>query len=405
MPRALTGAFRDAARQFPVMLVTGPRQVGKTRLLEELREKGRTYVTLDDMNLRALARNDPALFLQHFPMPVLIDEVQYAPEIFPAIKLAVDRNRRPGSVWLTGSQSFPLMQSVSESLAGRVGILNLLGFSAREGDRRMPGMPPFLPGARQMATRGKSAAGCDEKSVYERIWLGGFPALVTGDVRDRDLFYSSYIQTYLQRDVRDLLKVGDLDAFMRFLKACAGRTGQLLNCSDLARDCGISVGTVRNWLSVLRASHQVFLLPAWHSNLSKRLYTMPKLYFLDTGLCAYLAEWSTPSTLAAGAMSGSILETYVVGEIIKSWWNCGREPSLYHYRDKDGREIDLLIAHDGCLHPVEIKKAATIHSSDVSAFGLIERRGGKAGAGVLVSLCPDSIPLTATVENCPIGWL
>jgi predicted AAA+ superfamily ATPase len=404
-PRTLETAWREASEQFPVLLLTGPRQVGKTSLLEHLSGKTRTYVTLDDMNLRALAKSDPLLFLQQFPPPVLIDEVQYAPELFPAIKQTVDRNPLPGGVWLTGSQSFPLMKGVSESLAGRVAILNLLGFSAREADRRPIDVGPFLPGGDAVTERKASPAPTALAPVYERIWRGSYPALLTGRVRDRDLFYRSYVQTYLQRDVRDLLKVGDLDLFMRFLKATAARTGQLLNFSDLARDCGISVNTARNWMAVLQASHQVFLLPAWHSNLSKRLYTTPKLHFLDTGLCAYLTEWSSPATLGAGAMAGAMLESYVAAEILKSWWHRGKDPTLYHYRDKDGREIDLLIAHDGCLYPVEIKKAVTVRAGDVTAFGLLERRGAKLGTGAVLSLGSEGFPLDRTIDNIPIGWL
>jgi predicted AAA+ superfamily ATPase len=388
-----------------VVLITGPRQVGKTSLLEHLREPDRVMVTLDDMNARALAKSDPPLFLQRFPPPVLIDEVQYAPELFPAIKLEVDRNPVPGGVWLTGSQSFPLMQNVTESLAGRVAILNLLGFSAREADRRPADLEPFLPGGDAVAGRGLSASPTTLKAVYERIWRGSFPALVSGRVRDRDLFYRSYVQTYLQRDVRDLLKVGDLDLFMRFLKAVAARTGQLLNYSDLARDCAVSVNTTRKWMAVLQASHQVILVPAWHSNLSKRLYTTPKLHLLDTGLCAYLTEWSSPATLSAGAMAGGILESYVVGEILKSWWHRGKDPTLYHYRDKDGREIDLLIAHDGRLHPIEVKRAATVRAEDAAAFRLLAHRGALTGSGAVLSLSAESLPLNRDVDNIPVGWL
>lgn len=403
--RTLEIACHKAAEQFPVLLITGPRQVGKTSLLEHIRETNRTYVTLDDMNLRGLAKRDPALFLQRFPHPVLIDEVQYAPELFPAIKLAVDRDPTPGRIWLTGSQSFPLMKGVSESLAGRVAILNLLGFSAREADGRSADLPPFLPTPSTLKKRAASPSPPDMASVYERIWRGSFPALVTGRVKDRDLFFRSYVQTYLQRDVRDLLKVGDLDAFMRFLKAVAGRTGQLLNYSDLARDCNVSVNTARNWMAVLQASHQVMLIPAWHSNLSKRLYTTPKLHFLDTGLCAYLTEWSSPAILAAGAMSGAILESYALGEILKSWWHAGKDPALYHYRDKDSREIDALIAHDGLLYPIEIKKAGTIGPADASAFQLLELRGAKPGPGAVLSLVSESIPLDRNSVSFPIAWL
>ncbi len=403
-PRVLQAACLEATEQFPVLLLTGPRQVGKTCLLEHLRDAERRYVTLDDMNLRALARSDPPLFLQQFPPPVLIDEVQYAPELFPAIKMKADRDSVPGAFWLTGSQSFSLMKGVSESLAGRVAILNLLGFSAREADRR-PAVPPFLPEGAAVVDRQGSAATTSLADIYARIWMGSFPALLTGRVYDRDLFYRSYVQTYLQRDVRDLLKVGDLNLFMQFLKATAARTGQLLNYTDLARDCGISVNTARNWMTVLQASHQVLLLPAWHTNLSKRLYTTPKLHFLDTGLCAYLTEWSSPETLAAGAMSGAILESYVVGEVLKSWWHQGKDPTLYHYRDKDGREVDLLIACDGKHYPVEIKRAATVKSEDARAFDLLSKRGAAAGAGAVISLCPEGHAITRTTMNIPIGWL
>jgi predicted AAA+ superfamily ATPase len=357
------------------------------------------------MNLRILAKNDPPLFLQRFPPPILIDEVQYAPELFPAIKLLADRHPLPGGIWLTGSQSFPLMKGISESLSGRVAILNLMGFSAREADRRAIAVAPFIPKGEALGERGGSATPTDLRSVYERIWRGSFPALVTGQVHDRDLFYRSYVQTYLQRDVRDLLKVSDLDLFMRFLKATAARTGQLLNYTDLARDCAVSVNTIRNWMAVLQASHQIFLLPAWHTNLSKRLYTTPKLHFLDTGLCAYLTEWTSPTTLEAGAMSGAILESYVVSEILKSWWHQGKEPALYHYRDKDGREIDLLIASDGMLHPVEVKKAASVGTLDAKAFGLLKQRGGHPGHGAVLSLCADSFPVNPSTLQVPIGWL
>jgi len=402
--RTLEEPFCEASGQFPVVLITGPRQVGKTSMLEFLREEERRYVTLDDMNVRSLARNDPALFLQRFPPPVLIDEVQYAPELFPAIKQMADQDGVAGAFWLTGSQSFLLMRGVSESLAGRVAILNLLGFSAREAEKRAD-VAPFCGRNDRMAARGSSSVETTLAAVYQRIWRGSFPALLTGRVHDRDLFYRSYVQTYLQRDVRDLLKVGDLDVFMRFLKAVAARTGQLLNYTDLARDCSISVNTARNWMSVLQASHQVLLLPPWHTNLSKRLYKTPKLHFLDTGLCAYLTEWSSPETLSAGAMSGAILETYVVSEVLKSWWHRGKEPAMYHYRDKDRKEIDLLLAHDGYLYPIEVKKAATVRPRDASAFALLEHHGAKIDKGFVVSLTEEHIPLTRTIENLPIGWL
>jgi len=388
--RTLEERLTEASSQFPVLLLTGPRQVGKTTLLTHLAEANRRIVTLDDPILRGLANDDPALFLQRFTPPLLIDEVQYAPGLLSHIKMAVDQSKQPGAFWLTGSQQFHLMQGVSETLAGRVAIINLLGFSRREAEGQGIDRPPFLPG--RDAPPESTSAGIQE--VFERIWLGSFPALVTGQVSDRDLFYSSYVQTYLQRDVRDLAQVGNQQAFVRFLRACAARTGQLLNLSNLARDVDVSVPTARNWLSILEASFQVFLLRPYYNNVTKRLVKTPKLYFLDTGLCAYLTEWSSPETLAAGAMSGAIFETHVVVEILKSWWHQMRSPRLYFYRDRDGREVDLLFAQDGTLFPIEIKLGASPKSSWVRAFRAIDRFPEKRGEGAVVSLVKQSVPLS-----------
>jgi len=403
--RAAADCWRQAADQFPVLLLTGPRQVGKTTLLRHLSTDNRRYVTLDDLAARELARRDPALFLQKFRPPVLIDEIQYAPEVLAAIKLEVDRDHRPGAFWLTGSQQFAVMKGVAETLAGRVAILSLLGFTQREADRRPAALPPFLPDDAALAARSPTAASMTLHDVYERIWRGSMPALVTGQIRDRDLFYRSYVQTYLERDVRDLTQVGDLNAFARFLRAVAARTAQMLNYTDLARDCAISVNTARKWMSVLEGSFQVAILPAYHTNLSKRLYSTPKLHFLDTGLCAYLTEWSSPETLEAGAMSGAIFETFVFAEILKSWHNQGRHPAFHYYRDKDGREIDLLISHDGRLWPVEIKKAAMVREADTAAFRTLSGRGTRTGHGAVVCLSAERMPLNRDVDVIPVGWV
>jgi len=404
--RGLEDYWREASAQFPVLLLTGPRQVGKTTLLRHLSDADRRYVTLDDLAARDLARRDPVLFLQKYRSPVLIDEIQYAPEVFAAIKLEADRQHRPGAFWLTGSQQFAVMKGVTETLAGRVAILTLLGFTQREADGRPAALPPFLPDDAALTARAAPRpAAMTLHDAYERIWRGSMPALVTGQVRDRDLFYRSYVQTYLERDVRDLTQVGDLNAFGRFLRAAAARTAQMLNYSDLARDCAVSVNTARKWMSVLEGSFQVAILPAYHTNLSKRLYSTPKLHFLDTGLCAYLTEWSSPETLEAGAMSGALFETFVFGEIVKSWHNQGRRPAFHYYRDKDGREIDLLISHDGRLWPVEIKKAATVREADTAAFRTLSGRGSKTGHGAVVCLSAERMPLNREVEVIPVGWV
>lgn len=403
LKRTLEAFFKTASTQFPVMLVTGPRQIGKTTFLRHLAGKNRAYVTLDDPMLCSLAKEDPALFLQRFPPPVLIDEIQYAPGILPYIKMAVDKERTAGQFWLTGSQQFHLMKGVAESLAGRVGIVNLLGFSQRELNGH-PKTAPFLPDEKHLRTR-EPAPALLLPELFKKIWLGGFPALYRSGEPDRDLFYSSYVQTYLQRDVRDLANVGNEGAFLRFLRACAARTGQLLNIHGLCQDADISQPTGKRWLSILTASGIVHLIEPWHSNINKRLIKSPKLYFLDTGLAAYLTEWSSPETLEAGAMSGAFLETWVVTEILKSYWHNGKRAPLYYYRDKDTKEIDLLIHQNGTLYPVEIKKSAAPGKDAVRHFKVLEALKESIGSGGVVCLAEQRVPLSSTVQTIPVGLL
>lgn len=404
-PRTLEVHLQQASTQFPVLLLTGARQVGKTTLLRQLCTGDRDYISLDDPLLLDLARNDPPLLLQRFPGPVLVDEIQYAPQLLPFIKMAVDRDRRPGRFWLTGSQQFHLMRQVSESLAGRVAVVQLLGLSRREILGQGPSVTPFLPRAENLDARSRAAVALPLKDLYAAIWRGSFPALALNPALDRDLFFSSYVQTYLQRDVRDLARVGDEMAFLRFVRAAAARTGQLLNVAELARDADIAPNTAKHWLSVLEASGIVFLLEAYHTNVTKRLVKAPKLYFLDTGLCSWLTEWSSPETLEAGAASGALLETWILAELLKSWWHQGRRAPFYYYRDADRHEVDLLIVQDGTVHPLEFKKTASPTKDAVRHFRLLERLGLPVGHGGVVCLAEAVLPLTADTATIPVGIL
>lgn len=408
VPRTLEPAIIRASQQFPVVLLTGARQVGKTTLLRQLSQGGRGYVTLDDPLVLSLAKTDPALFMQRFPPPVLIDEIQYAPELLPYIKMAADRadglNRQPGLFWLTGSQQFHLMQGVSESLAGRVAVLHLLGLSRSELLGQGLAATPFLPTSEEISRRSAGRGRLTLQELYRLIWRGALPAIALNAAVERDLFYSSYVQTYLQRDVRALARVGDELAFLRFLRATAARTGQLLNLTDLARDADVAPNTAKHWLSILQTAEIVHLLEPYHTNLTQRLVKSPKLYFLDTGLATYLTEWASPETLEAGALSGPILETWIVAEVLKSFWHAGRQPPTTYYRDKDQREIDLLLVQDGIAYPLEIKKTASPSRADVRHFAALERLGLPIGPGGVICLAEQSLPLTASAQSIP-AWL
>ncbi|MDP6418423.1 MAG: ATP-binding protein [Candidatus Krumholzibacteria bacterium] len=403
--RSLEAYLSSVAAQFPVMMVTGARQVGKTTLLQSLSDQDRKYVTLDDPMALALAREDPALFFQRFSGPVLIDEIQYAPGLLPYIKMAVDRNQTPGQFWLTGSQQFHLMKSVSESLAGRVGIVRLLGFSRREMEEGELGLPPFLPTQDTLGLYSHETTPLSLGELYRLIWRGSFPALACNEKLDRDLYYSSYVQTYLQRDIRDLARVGDEMAFLRFVKATAARSAQLLNLAALARDADIAPNTAKSWLSILEASGLVYLLQPYHNNVTKRLVKASKLYFLDTGLCAWLTGWTSPETLESGAASGPILETWILGELLKSWWHQGRQAPFYYYRDRDKKEIDLLILQDGTIYPLEFKRTASPSKDAVRNISLLDKLKIPVGPGGLVCLCQQSMPLGARAVSIPLGWI
>lgn len=405
LPRTLEKFVSRAAASFPVLLLTGARQVGKTTLLRAIGADARTYVTLDDPLVLQLARQDPALFMQRFVPPVLIDEIQYAPGLLPFIKMAVDEDRTPGRFWLTGSQQFQLMNNVSESLAGRVGIVHMLGLSRMESDGAGWGQKPFLPGQDMFTAVTDGPPALSLHALYALIWRGSFPSLVVSKEMDRDMFLGSYVQTYLQRDIRDLAQVGDEMAFLRFLRASAARTGQLLNMAELARDADVAPNTAKRWLSILQASGLVYLLEPWFTNVTKRMVKTPKLYFLDTGLASFLTQWSSPETLEAGAMAGAMLETWVVGELLKSWWHNGLRAPFHFYRDKEQREVDLIIVRNGTVYPVEIKKSASPDKAAIRHFAALDKLGMPVGPGAVISLVSQSLPLTETVWTVPAGCI
>ena len=404
--RTLGNIIKEINDNFPVLLVTGARQAGKTTLLEMCAEEGRNYVTLDNLEDRTLAQNDPGLFVQIHKPPLIIDEVQYAPNLFSYIKIIVDRQKANGLFWLIGSQKFHLMKGITESLAGRVAIIDLLGLSQAEIDGRGEGLPPFLPSPGWI----DKAKGTIQKpgtlnEIYNRIWRGAFPKVIEATDTVRNLFYQSYIQTYIRRDVKDILSISDETLFYSFLGAVAARTGQLLNYAELARDTAIDSKTAKSWLSVLETSGLVYLLRPYHRNVTKRLVKSPKLYFLDTGLCAYLTKWPTPDSLEAGAMSGAILETYLFSEILKSYCHNGAEPYFYYYRDLDQKEVDLVIETGDSLYPVEFKKTATPSATASRHFHLLEKLGKKVGHGAVLCFVERDVALSENVTAIPAGYL
>lgn len=415
--RALEPIVKKYTDSFKVVVVTGPRQVGKTTMLKHLMEqeaasgRQRNYVTLDNTAIRALAKEDPALFLQRYQPPVLIDEIQYAPELLPFIKIAVDDSEDKGAFWLTGSQPFHLMRHVSESLAGRAGIIEMLGLSTAE--IRGCASESFDPSQEYYLRRVKEMPHATVADVFDRIYASSFPAIRALSPDLRAAAYDSYIDTYLMRDIRDLAQVGDEMKFRRFMSACAALTSKPIVYADLARIADIDLKTAKTWLSLLVSSYLVKIVEPYSNNLIKRLSKQSIMHFTDAGLAAHLAGWTNPQALEMGAMSGFVFETHVFSEIYKSYINAGLKAPLFFFKTNDKKEIDLLLEKEGELFPIEIKKTASPNAKDVKNFKALDpvqeaprelmafKR--ELGMGSLVCMTSDAYPINSQAWVFP-AW-
>lgn len=414
--RAIEDIALNSDKSFKSVLITGARQTGKTEMIKKIFPK-KKYVLIDDPFIEDQANNNPNMFMMLNKPPVIYDEVQRAPGLFRYIKIACDETKDKGLFCLSGSQPFELMEKASESLSGRVGIIELLPLSQREIDR-IDFNAPFLPTMEYVQKRQESAK--TPEDLWVRIHRGGYPELQDPDV-DWGVFFSSYVKTYLERDVRKLSAVQDLNDFRRFMVAVAARTGQMLNYSNIADEIGKDQTTVKAWMSILEASGIIYLLEPYTPSVLKKAIKTPKVYFRDTGLAAYLTRWLTPDTLANGAMSGSFFETFVISEILKSYSNKGIDyrycVSYYRGRDKkkvrkDGKEyeveseIDLIIEENGILYPIEIKQSISVTADETSAFLVLDKvEEKKRGCGAIICNCPQPGMLRENILQIPVWYI
>ncbi len=402
--RHLEEQILKASKDYPVVMVCGQRQVGKSTMLYHIKEAGRRYVTLDDGTARRLAENDPALFFETYGYPLLIDEFQRVPSILMEMKKIVDQKAlngedNSGMYWLTGSQKFHMMQNVSESLAGRVAVFDMAGLSSAEIEGRSAGM--FHPDLEFLRQRLQYSRKKSVHQIYEEIFRGGMPRLCTTEL-ERDRFYMDYINTYIERDIKDLAQVGKLSAFYDFLVYMAARTAQPLKYDEIAGAVGISAPTAKSWVSILERSGVIYILRSYYSNITKRLVRTPKVYFMDTGLAAYLCRWPSADTLENGAMDGAFFETYVVTEIIKSCYNAGRPTDFYYYRDVDKKEVDLLMVEGDKLYPIEIKKGKEPSHADKN-FGVLQKLKMDVQPGIVLCMSDDLVPFNRDTWYCPVS--
>lgn len=391
--RELERKFLKMNKVFKALLVTGARQVGKSTMLRHLAENtGRTFVSMDDKRNRELARRDPGLFFQTFKTPILIDEVQKAPELFEHIKMICDETNENGLFWLTGSESKKLLKNAGDSLAGRVCILKMYSLSLKE-KLGITSIADIRYTFEDLTEREQLFPAYDVNQIYEHIWKGGMPAIQNFDAEQMNSYYSSYIEAYLMRDAVDDNGISDTEGFRRVLSACAAFVGNLVNYSDLANAGGVSVPTAKSWVKVLQTMGIVFLLDTYSNNELKRLVKTPKLYFCDTGLAAYLSMWTSKDVLMNGAASGHYFENYVVGELLRNTAYGESNVNMTYYRDTNQKEIDVVIEENGVLHPIEIKKATNPERKIVKAFDVLNVSSNELGKGLVICMTDRTFPI------------
>ncbi len=415
--RTIEKSLNDSIGNWPVIMITGPRQVGKTTLLNHLVETSNekiNYISLDNMLIRAQAKEDPELFLRTYETPLIIDEFQYAPELLSYIKIKIDEARKKemfedgknvGTLYyLTGSQVFQTMKNVSESLAGRVRIFDLYGFSERENEQIDE--PIFIPDIKKIKEK-KQVDTKSTREIFKIILDGSYPIVKNNNGKNREEFYETYIRTYIERDVRQIINIKDETKFIKFISSIAARTAQEYNAFDIANDIGVDSKTVDEWVSILKNTNLIYMLNAYSNNNIKKAIKRPKIYFMDTGLACYLTGYLNAETLEKSAYNGAIFETFIVSEIIKSYTNNGKDPRtrLYYYRDKNQKEIDLLIFYDNTVYPIEIKKSANPGNTAIKNFDAIKNIEAKAGNGIVLCMMENIIAIDENNYYVPIEYV